>query len=56
MNTHETPRDRPEQQHAGAAHAERQFARRIDCAPRPHPAERVDRIAEPQPPRDDAHP
>lgn len=56
MNSHDTPQDRPEPQQANGAHAERRYARRIDCAERPRPAPRADAIAEPAPPRDDAHP
>jgi hypothetical protein len=56
MNSHETPQDRPEPQQAAGAHAERRYARRIDCAARP-PAPRNAAGADgPAPPRHDAHP
>jgi hypothetical protein len=55
MNSHDTPQDRPEPQQAGA-HTERRYARRIDCAERPRPAQRAAPIAEPAPARDETHP
>jgi hypothetical protein len=56
MKTHETSQDRPQPQEAAGAHTERRFTRRIDCAERPRPAQRPDAMADPAPPRDDAHP
>ena len=55
MNANDTPQDRPEPQQAGGAHTERRYARRIDCAERPRLSQHADPIAEPAPPRDDAH-
>ncbi|HYR09333.1 MAG TPA: hypothetical protein VEQ60_16230 [Longimicrobium sp.] len=56
MNSHDTPQDRPEPQQAGGAHTERRYARRIDCAERPRPAQSAAPIAVPAPPRDETHP
>lgn len=55
MNTNETPQDRPEPQQANGAHADRRYARRIDCTERPRRAQPADSIGQPPPPRDDAH-
>jgi hypothetical protein len=55
MSSHDTPQDRPEPQQANGGHTERRYARRIDCAERPRPAQRPDAIGQPAPPREDAH-
>ncbi|WP_420128627.1 hypothetical protein [Longimicrobium sp.] len=55
MNTNETPQTRPEPQQASGAHADRRYARRIDCTERPRHVQSADAIGQPPPPRDDAH-
>ncbi|HEX5872044.1 MAG TPA: hypothetical protein VFY65_16560 [Longimicrobium sp.] len=56
MDSHTTPQDRPEPQRPSGAHADRRYARRIDCGERPRQQPRAEPLAAPARPRDDRHP